>query len=262
MPEPTNTPAPVAQPIAPAVQNDLLNAPPGGGNLAAPVVPPVAPPAPVVEPVRLPESKTDGKTVSYDPTGDTGLDLALGFFGKLGLAADSAEITEASKGNFSYIKAKLATLGESAKGWEQYVQLAQDAHTRITDTNTKAYQERLQVAEQTVGGKEAWEAVQAHARANLKPEELVEVRAALDAGGVQTRAMAAYLAMAARAAPDVSLPGAPAVTAAAPAAPVQGLGPLTRPQWDAEYKKGISEFGISGFSKQPQYESLMKRFPG
>lgn len=237
---PPGTQVPVTDP-APTPQEDLL----------APVV--VTPPAG--------STQGDDGTVQFEPTGDVGLDLALEFFGKLGLSPESPELVEATKGNFAYLEAKLAALGDKATGFDRYVALAKDAQVRAGAEAKQRYETALKTVEDAVGGKETWNAVRDFAQKNLKPEVRDAVRSALNGGGVVAEAMAQFLHKQALAAQGTTITGREAVTADTPAAATVALGPLpTREAWREEYRKGLDKHGPS-FEKTPEYAALVQRFP-
>jgi hypothetical protein len=119
--------------------------------------------------------------------------MALGFVGRLGITPDHPAMKAAANGDHSLLKAHLASLGDKAKGWEQYVALAEKSHA---DGKTVAEQKAAataQLVHDAAGGVEAWTEIQTWAKANAEPNERAEVNAALKAGGMQAQAMVAYL---------------------------------------------------------------------
>lgn len=239
-------------------------APPGGGNLATP--PPA--PAPAPEPlVATPAPSTPAPVAApaangaftYEPTGDLALDMSLEFFGNLGIAPDSAEMVEASKGNFQYLDAKLAAMGDKAKGYERHLSLGKEAYTRIEARDKAAFDAILTSVHETVGGKEAWEATSAYAKQHMKPEMLEQARAVISTGGLAAQAMAFFLHNQVLQAQGTSVPGRPAVdTGAAATAAVVSSAPLNPQQFGIEYKKGLAKYGM-GFDKTPEYQALLAR---
>ena len=80
----------------------------------------VTPPAPPAHSVLLDEGAAattpapnpdTSNEFAYDATGDAGLDYALNFVGKLGYGDTHPAIMAAQKGDFSLIRAELATKG-------------------------------------------------------------------------------------------------------------------------------------------------------
>ena len=230
--------------------------PPAGDPPAAPAAPaqPATPPAPAA-----PASSTDDKgKVTYEPTGDAGLDLALEFFGGLGLSFDSPEIQEAGKGNFSYLEAKLAAMGDEGKGGDRYLAIAKDAYSRL-QTNSKAeYEARKQVVVDAVGGEETWTSIQEFVKANAEPQELDEVRAALTQGGIVAKAMAELLHRQYLAASGTTVEPASPVRnqASAPA----GGAPLTRAGYLEELNGLVAKIGSHRLEGSPEYAALRKKY--
>lgn len=261
---------PVTNPTATATVTDpaivALNAPPGGPTGAPAAVVPAAPAADILAPVddktRVPATPSDDGTITFEKTGDIGLDLALEYFGKLGIGPDSAEFDQASQGNFQYLEAKLAAMGDKAKGWEQYVALGKEAHTRAEAKSKEEFAKLEKTVHEAVGGEDTWKALKQFATTTMKPEQLTELKAALNTGGLVAVATAQYLHRAALASQGTTVPGAAAVIADAnPSAQLANLQPLTREAWRAEYKAGVAKHGINGFAKTPEYAALQQRFP-
>lgn len=187
---PAPAPAPVAAP-APA---------PAPAPVATDISAEPAVVAPAVAPATEPATATPAPAgpVSYEPTGDPGLDMALGFVGKLGIPASDPAMVAAEQGNFALLKAKLALLGDKAQGWEQVIALGETAIAGLkakADARQKATQDAILSAfgEDRDAATKQWGEVQAWARENAEPEERAAVNAALSAGGIAAKAMAAYL---------------------------------------------------------------------
>lgn len=148
--------------------------------------------APKVEdkPAAVQAVATDG-AVEFEPTGDVGLDMALAFIGKQGIANDHPALVAATNGDFSILKATLAQKG--AAGWEQFVALGEAAYARTTAEAAK----KAEVARETVykeaGGKEEWLAVQTWASANATPAEKQEINDLLNKGGLAAKGAVKYL---------------------------------------------------------------------
>lgn len=259
-----------------------LNAPPGGGNGAtvvaatAPVNPPATTQDPSSDPLKL-EPATPATpaaaTAAAPPTpapsahealpdyGDPGLNVAADYFvNTLGLSVDSPEIVEAAKGNYSYLEAKIAQLGDKAKGADRFITLAKEAQSRVGDQQKAAREAAVKTVYETVGGEENWKAVQNFARSNLQGDQLAEANAALEQGGMAAKAMATYLMSLAAAHPQTTIQGKTAAEPAATATqPILAGGPLTREQYRAEYKKLVEQYGITGAQKRPELQQLNAR---
>lgn len=167
------------------------------------VVPPVA--APVAAPTPAPTQAVSAGApapaepqavvpYTYEPIeGDPGLTMALQFVGKLGITPDSLELQSAMKGDFTFIKAKLASLGASAAGFEHYIALAEKSF----DTHVKTGAEKIAAAataiHAAVGGEDQWKTIQEWASKNADDGEKEQINSMLNAGGFQARAAAALL---------------------------------------------------------------------
>jgi len=204
----TNAATPAAPPAVPGMIAATPPAPPSGepvvpapgtpatpGAPAAPALPaaPLAlgePPAPPALPAAPAEQA--GKTITYEPTGDMALDMALSFIGKAGYGPDHPAVKAATKGDFGLLKAELAT--KDVKGWEAHIALGERAFADMNAKDqAKAAADRAAIFG-VVGGEDKWAAIQTWATANADgPGEKESVNAALAAGGVQAKAMALYL---------------------------------------------------------------------
>jgi len=220
--------APVAAPVAaPAPSAPLALGDPAPAPVAAPVAVPVASPAPA------PGAKAE--PVTYEPTGDVGLDMALGFLGKLGIDVDHPGMKAAESGDFAILKATLAALGDDARGWEQFLALGEVAYgKRAEAAKVKAEADRQAVIS-AVGDEATWAAVQTWAAANAEPAERDAVNAALGAGGIAAKAMAQYLHGLYQNAAGTVVKPAPVVGDASRTPPGPGAnGPLSPKDYAAE----------------------------
>jgi len=222
-----NTPTTPANPAAPAAAPAPAPAP-----AAPPAVPvatqipaqPVQPPAPAGDTSPAPPAgnKDGGKTagdaapatfgeaVTYQPTGDANLDLALAFVGKHGLAPEHPAMVAATQGDFGQIKALLAEKG--VPGFEAYVALAEKGYQDVLAREAEKVAAVQQIVTQAAGDEAAWGATLAWASANAEPDEKEAVNAALAQGGVVAEAVAAFLVNQYRAATGTTYaPAAPAV---------------------------------------------------
>lgn len=134
-----------------------------------------SPPAPTLgdgaDPVGELTATDEGQIVVYDTTGDPGMDMALSFVGKLGLKPDHPAMKKASEGDFSFIKAHLATLGDTAKGWEQHIALAEQAYGNQVKTQQALTNSIVASVHREAGGSEQWAAIEAWAKQNADPDE-------------------------------------------------------------------------------------------
>jgi len=128
---------------------------------------------------------------SYDPTGDAGLDYALNFVGKLGYGDTHPAIIAAQNGDFSLIRAELATKGVA--GSDAVLALAEQAYTRFAAEDAKKSEELAGFAAQAAGSAENWAVVRAWAAQEATPQEKAQVNAALSQGGLVARGVISQL---------------------------------------------------------------------
>ena len=179
--------APAVTPQAPAPGQAAA---PAAQAPAAPATPPADvllgdPPAPVA-----PNPDTT-QEFTYDPTGDAGLDYALNFVGKLGYGDTHPAIIAAQKGDFSLIRAELATKGVA--GSDAVLALAEQAHARFVAEDAKRSEELAGFAAQAAGSAENWAVVRAWAAQEATPEEKAQVNAALSQGGLVAKGVISQL---------------------------------------------------------------------
>ena len=220
-------------------------------------------PAPTT-PEPAPTSLPAPNVVEYEPTGDASLDVALAFFGKQGLGLDSPELDQAGKGNFSYLEARFAAMGDKAPpGWREHVNLARDAHARMEATKKTEFEELQKSIHDAVGGAENWKEVVAFAQEHFKTDaaKLDEVKDALNGGGLAAIAMATYLhyqALGSKSTGNIS--GQSAVDSSAIVAASGGAGAITDPAvFKAEQHKLIQQFGFQKYDQTPEWQALLRR---
>lgn len=218
---------------------------------------PASTPAPEADTTPNPD---DSPTpVTYEPTGHSGLDMALAFMGKLGFGPDHAAMVAAGKGDFNMLRAALSTLGDKAVGWEAHLKLGEDSFNTVkTERDAKAAKDREGILA-VVGGEESWKSIQTWASANAEPAEKVAVNAALQGGGIAAKAMAHYLATQYARATGTTLDPADV----APGASRQPLVSTTGPLSPQEYKDAINtlkaKVGSANLDQRPEYIALNNR---
>jgi len=247
--------APVNGSVAPQVETPTETPAP------APAPSPEAPKPgeqPKVE--AVPSEKDEAGLVVYDETGDAGLDLALAFIGRLGIEGTDPAMVAAANGDFSFIEAKLSTLGDEAKGWEKHVQLAKDAHGRQLSKFTAEQEATNKAVHAIAGGEDKWKVIVEWAGKEADPAEKAAINAMFDAGGFQARAAAQMLVTAYSTAKGTT------VTPANPASQASGV--AAQPQarlTQADYHKEVSalhqKLGNS-MDGSPEYADLKRRFFG
>lgn len=243
-----NQPAAPAAPATPAA--------PAAPAPAAPATPPATPPAAPAEPAATVDTATG--VITYEPTGDIALDLSLEFFGKLGLGFDSPELQEAGKGNFKYLEAKLAEMGDKAKGFEKFVELAREAHGRLKANEQTAYEQRKATVYEAVGGEENWKKIQEHVKANATPEELNEVKEAIAQGGIVARAVATLLHNQYFKTPGVTVD--PADPTTRQSTPPAGGNVLTKAGYLQELNVLVARYGSHRLDGTQEYADLRRKY--
>lgn len=193
--------------------------------------------------------------------GDNGLNIAADYFvNTVGLALDSRELTEAANGNFALLEAKLEVLGDKAKGSGPILALAKESVQRLAAAATAQHQQTVTKVHEAVGGEANWKAIQQFARTNLPAEQLKEASNVLSSGGLAAVAMARHLLSLATTNPGVSTQGQSATDPAAVTESLQGVAPVNRDQYRAEYKKIVAKYGIQGAAKSDELRALNARF--
>lgn len=237
--------APVVAPVVTAPVQVALNEP-----VTPPVVAPVA--APVVEPVA-------GEAITYEATGDAGLDVALAFVGKLGIGMDHPAMIATETGDFSLIKAHLATMGDKSQGWEQMVALAEQAHTR-TEADSKAKADKVSAAVIGIAGtKENWDAINKWASANADAAEKTEINAMFAAGPVQARAAAIMLKGLYEQASGTTVNPASATQNPSPGNAASSNTALSPREYSQAVRELSSKIGAAALETSPAYAALGAR---
>ena len=247
------------------------------GQPAAPATPPVNPPAaPVDVDVELDIGAVgqeddgqgnaeplveapEGQTVQYNKTGDPGLDMALGFIGKLGIGPDHPAIVAARQGDFSFIKAELAGRGEKAQGWEQYLSLAERAFESAQKSSQESTAKTKQIVEQAVGGADQWVAIQSWAKANAEPEERAQINSMLNQGGLAAQAAAKLLSELYNQAHNTVVEPAEASNPNRGNRPAASNAALSPQEYQAEIKALIGRIGAHRVQDSPEYAQLQQR---
>lgn len=232
------------------------------------VTPPM--PAPAAAPAPAPTQAPAADTPAIDVDAvtpyeyaeipdDPGLTMALKFVGKLGLTPESPELKAAMEGDFNFIKAKLASMGAKAQGFEHYIALAEKSFANhVTEHSAKVAAAETAI-HAAVGGPEQWQTIQAWASANADVGEKEQINAMLNAGGFQARAAAALLhSMHSNAVGTVVNPANAAPGAASASAPASGA-PLTAAEYANEVSKLVRQYGARGAQSAPEMKVLDQR---
>lgn len=181
----TDQVTPAAAPAAPATPA----APAAPVSLNTDVVAVAA--APAAEPTE--PAAEELVPVTYEKTGDVGLDYALNFVGGLGFGPEHAAVQAAMSGDFTLIQAQLATMGAKAAGYQDVIALAEQAYKNTVAKQAANEAELGKMAHTAAGGPERWAQVQAWASTNADPQEKQAINAALAAGGAQAKMALTYL---------------------------------------------------------------------
>lgn len=241
--------------VAPAVV-----APTPAPIVTAPVAVQLAPePVVVAAPAVAAAYELEATSVSYDPTGDAGLDVALAFVGKLGIAIDHPAMQATEQGDFSLLKAHLAAMGPKAVGWEQHVALGEQSYTRTAAAAETAAKAVEATVVGVAGSAEAWSAIQLWASQNATPAEKAEINAMFDSGPVGARAAAITLREAySKASGTVVKPASPTRDASAGAVSTDPNGPLGNREYGAAVRDLRQKLG-NQMDRSPEYAALRAR---
>lgn len=222
-----------------------------------PVVDPKLTDTPAQTPTT-PAAPTAPAAVAYDQTGDVGLDMALDFVGKLGIAKDHPAMAATATGDFSLIKAHLAQMGDKARGWEQFVALAEQSYTRQTAAVAETAKQVSAAVVAVAGSQESWDAIKSWASQNATPEEKAGINAMFDAGPMQARAAAVMLkGLYEKAAGTIVNPKS-AVRPDASSGANPTAGPLSRKDYAAEVRKLHAKLG-NRMEGSAEYRALQQR---
>ena len=245
-------------PVAPAAAPPAAPAagqPPAGVATPAQPAPAVllGDPAAATPPAPNPDTSNE---FAYDSTGDAGLDYALNFVGKLGYGDTHPAMLAAQKGDFSLIRAELATKGVA--GSDAVLALAEQAYTRFAAEDAKKATELSGFAAQAAGSAENWAVVRAWAAAEATPQEKAQVNAAIAQGGLVAQGVIAQLVnlyqqkhTLPKDAASVAKPGA--VGGAAPTA-----GPMTAQAYAQAVEQLRQKYG-SNTDSTPEYAALQSQ---
>lgn len=206
----------------------------------------------------IPEEGT--VAVTYDPTGDVGLDYALGFVGRLGFGPQHPAMAAAMTGNMSLLRAELAQLGDKALGANEVVGLAEEAYKRLAAQQAESDKALSTYAVTAAGGQESWAQVQAWASGAADPSEKAAINAQLAAGGVQAKMAVDYLVKCyAKSSGATKEPGKVASSNASPGGVSTGNSPLTASRYSAAVQALTRASGGRDPAGSPAYAALQSR---
>lgn len=225
----------------------------------APAVAPAPAPAAAPAPVALTDQPAPAPAPAFESTGDAGLDLALKFVQARGVDLKGASMAAAKNGDFSFLKAEMAALGEKATGWQDFLVLAEQAYSRQATSQKEAAGATEKIVHETVGGADNWTAIQAWASANADPHEKEQINAAFAAGGLQARAAALFLANAYNKAGGTKAPKEAAKADASAQGPGASSGPLSAKEYASEVASLRTAKGGRDVTATPEYRALQSR---
>jgi len=182
--------------------------------------------------------------------------MALGFVGRLGFGEDHPAVKAAFSGDFSLIKAELASKGAKAQGWEQYIALAEKAYAEDVASKEATAKETRGIMNDVFGGEDQTNAVLKWARENAEGHEREILNGMINQGGIAARAASLFLAAAhAKATGTTKTPASPVrnqqVTRTSNG---QALSP-------AEFQTAVAKLAAANanFHVTPEYAELVNR---
>lgn len=229
--------------------------------------------APAADPVVIPQlgdpeakeqgqlnATSEGNVVQYAPTGDAGMDLALSFVGKQGIKPDHPAMVAAGNGDFSFIKATLAALGDKAQGWEQHVALAEQSYSRAAKEAEDNKAAATKAIHEAVGGEANLGPILKWASSVASPEEKAYFNAQLAGTPLEARVAATELARLYKQASGTVVRPAPVSTGPTAASTPEANKPLTRAEYTAEVNKIARRVGSHNLNGNSEYQALAQRF--
>lgn len=249
-------------------QTRLMNAageggePGGGAPVSAPVdkapKEPVAAPLPVTggSPKGTEEESVLDKAGFAESEDDPGLNYALNFLASNGFNSSSPSVLKALEGDFSLLKAELASKG--VQGWEQAISLAEQSYERhVAEMEGVAEQVGgivTQVAEQF--GVD-WEQAAAHVGSTAKPEEREALNSLLT-DPATAHIAASYIATAFINGGDVEIAPQAKAVGDGSTRPTTAGGTLSRQEYTQELAKLRKTLG-DDYINSPQAQALYQR---
>lgn len=245
--------------------SEALNAPaaPAPAPAATPAAAPVAAPegfAPAVPAPAAPETPpapapaAEPAAVTYEATGNPGLDLALDFVGARGFGPDHPAIVAAGNGDWAQLEKALAELGDKAKGWEKVLAVGRADYTKVAEARKAESDKVLGQIDKIAEGN--WDKVQEYARTIADDGEKANINEAIKLGGIAAVAVAQYLTGLWKQSDSYVKAGAAAVapTAAAASPSSDALSP-------AAYSEAVRALARQGKVVQgnPEYAALQAR---
>jgi hypothetical protein len=254
----TTTAAPVVADVdsSTPIENPQVAASPTADEInAAAVVAGVDPKDPVIAPT----AEADGDRFVYEATGNIGLDVALDFIGNLGISGTDPAVQAAAKGDFTLLEAKLAVMGDKARGYEKMLKLGKDAVANHAAESTAATEKSVAAIYQVTGGQDNWAAIRDFAGEKASAEEKKELNTLLQSGPLGARAAANLMLQAYQKAKGTTInPRNPAAQAGAQVA-AQTNGPLNGKEYAQAVRELRTKLGYKMETSQ-EYTALRSRY--
>lgn len=229
---------------------------------ATTVAPEATAPAPNDAPTTLAVDAKDGPkgTFSYEPTGDSKLDMTLSFLGKHGFGPGHPAMVAAVNGDFSILRAQLAE--KNVPGADAYLALGEAAYQSMHAENEQRRAADKAAVEGIVGGAEQWASIQSWAAENASEQERGPLRELLNKGGQHALIAAGFLASqyekATGGARDTVGSGAPvSETRGTSAYTTDALSP--KDYAEAVHAARSAHKGRDAFEDSPEYHKLRER---
>ena len=247
--------APAATPPATPPAAPAAGQPPAGVATPAQPAPGVLLGDPAAAPPPAPNPDTSNE-FAYDPTGDAGLDYALNFVGKLGYGDTHPAIMAAQKGDFSLIRAELATKGVA--GSDAVLALAEQAYTRFAAEDAKKSEELAGFAAQAAGSAENWAVVRAWAAVEATPQEKAQVNAAIAQGGLVAQGVISQLVNLYQQKHTLPKDAAPVAKPGAGSGAATTAGPMTAQAYAQAVEQLRQKYG-NNTDSTPEYAALQSQ---
>jgi hypothetical protein len=194
--------------------------------------------------------------------------MAMGYFAKHGVGPDSLAMQSAKTGDFSVLNAVLQEKG--AEGAAAYVAIAQQAHSRRVDAEKAQEIQRTKLLHDAMGGEAGWLAVKNYVAEKASTEELAEINASLNRGGLAAKATARYLREVYEKGTGHSLSGQPTTqfppvvannvdtATTRPGGGTPAVTSLSPEKYQAEVKALVAKYGQGAYHRE-EYTSLLAR---
>lgn len=203
---------------------------------------------------------TDSKVNAnkFNKTGDAGMDLALEFLSKQGFGPEDDAVKLAFEGDFSMIKAKLASKGSKAQGWEQYVAISENHFEKKKSEKESRDKDTRDIMNGVFGNESNTHNVLDWASEEASEEETSALNKMIESGGLQAQAASMWLDAAYKSANGTKVKGAEATKANTQANESLGKSYVTPDEFRVAVADLSSKYG-SGFNERKEYKDLLEK---